>query len=480
MSPFLNFESAILNLAKGRVSQKPKDHTIFVKQRLLIAALLCLMVIIIGTAGYMLIEQYTLFDAIYMSIITITTVGYGEIKPLSSLGRMFTSVLILAGFASFAFAGHAFVESMLEKVWSDKLETNKMKKKISALKSHFIICGFGRVGEAAAEIFKNALTDFIIIESNHEHCEKIRQHGYLFIEGDATREKFLLEAKIKTSKGLIALLNSDPGNLFIALSARELNPTLHIIARAEDSSSEKKILRAGADSVISPFVNAGEQIANNMLEIKENIKPLDKLCSQNDISFEWIDIVEGSGMPGKTIEVLSKQIGSEIIGIRRHAKDFILPDHGKVIELEDSILVINGKKKHIKQPFKQAFGQRKIVIVDDNPVILSLYNRLFQKAGFYPLTAVDGRDALELILKEKPPVAVIDIMLPVFSGIEVCKKIREFDELKNMKIVLFTANKDSMTRKTAIQAGANAVIVKSAEASEVIEKVINILGTGTK
>ena len=433
------------------------------------------MVFAIGTAGYMLIENYSLFDAFYMSIITITTVGYGEIKPLSGLGRIFTSFLILAGFASFAFAGHAFVESTLEKVWGDKLEKNKMKKKISALKAHFIICGFGRVGSAAAEIFKNALTDFIIIESNREHCEKIKQLGYLFIEGDATREKSLLEAKIKTSKGLIALLHSDPGNLFIALSARELNPTLHIIARAEDSSSGKKILRAGADSVISPFVNAGEQIANNMLEIKGNLKPLDKLCRQKDISFEWIDIVEGSGMPGKTIEAASKQMCSKIIGIRRHGKDSILPDHGTVIEVEDSILVISGKQDDTNQLLTQPFGQRKIVIVDDNPVILSLYNRLFQKAGFYPLTAVNGRDAMEMILKEKPAVAVIDVMLPVFSGIEVCKKIREFDELKNMKIVLFTANKDSMTRKKAIEAGADAVVVKSAEASEVIEKVIEVL-----
>lgn len=433
------------------------------------------MIIAIGTAGYMLIEDYSLFDGIYMSIITITTVGYGEIKPLSALGRVFTSFLILAGFASFAFAGHTFVETMLEKVWGDKLEKNKIKKKISALKSHFIICGFGRVGAAAAEIFKNALTDFVIIESDREHCEKIRQQGYLFIEGDATREKFLREANIKTSKGLIALLNSDPGNLFIALSARELNPTLHIIARAEDSSSEKKILRAGADSVISPFINAGKQIANNMLKIKGNFKPLDKLCRQGDVSFEWIDIVEGSDMTGETIEAVSKQMCSEIIGIRRHGKDSILPDHGTVIEVEDSILVISGKKDYINQLFQQPLGQRKIVIVDDNPVILSLYNRLFQKAGFYPLTAVNGRDALELIIKEKPPVAVIDVMLPVFSGIEVCKKIREFDELKNMKIVLFTADKDSMIRKRAIEAGADAVVVKSAEASEVIEKVIEVL-----
>ncbi|WDN88882.1 voltage-gated potassium channel [Desulfosarcina sp. BuS5] len=433
------------------------------------------MIIAIGTAGYMLIEDYSLFDGIYMSIITITTVGYGEIKPLSDLGRVFTSFLILAGFASFAFAGHTFVETMLEKVWGDKLEKNKIKKKISALKSHFIICGFGRVGAAAAEIFKNALTDFIIIESDREHCEKIRQQGYLFIEGDATREKFLLAAKIKTSKGLIALLNSDPGNLFIALSARELNPTLHIIARAEDSSSEKKILRAGADSVISPFINAGKQIANNMLEIKGNFKSLDKLCKQNDVSFEWIDIVEGSEMTGETIEAVSKQMCSEIIGIRRHGKDSILPGHGTVIEVEDSILVISGKKDYVDHLFQQPLGQRKIVIVDDNPVILSLYNRLFQKAGFYPLTAVNGRDALELIIKEKPPVAVIDVMLPVFSGIEVCKKIRGFDELKNMKIVLFTADKDSMTRKRAIEAGADAVVVKSAEASEVIEKVIEVL-----
>jgi len=456
--------------------QRHKDDGMSSKYKPVIAALLCLMIIAMGTAGYMLIENYSLFDGIYMSIITITTVGYGEVLPLSDLGRGFTSFLILAGFASFAFAGHVFVEAMLEKVWSDKLEKNKMKKNISALKSHFIICGFGRVGAAAAEIFRDALTDFIIIESDREHCEKIRQRGYLFIEGDATQEKILLEAKIKTSKGLIALLNSDPANLFIALSARELNPTLHIISRAEDFSSEKKILRAGADSVISPFVNAGKQIANNMLEIKGDFKPLDKLSTQNNVSsFEWINIVEGSGMTGETIEAVSKQMRNKIIGIRRSGKDSILPDRGTVIEAADSILVMNEKKDYLNQTFKQSFEQKKMVIVDDNPVILRLYTRLFQKAGFYPLTAVNGRDGLELILKEKPSVAVIDIMLPVFSGIEVCKKIREVNEVKGMKIVLFTADSDSMTRKRAIKAGADAVVVKSSEASEVIEKVIEVL-----
>ncbi len=443
--------------------------------RIIVALILCLGIIVTGTLGYVLIEDYSFFEGIYMSIITITTVGFGEVKPLSEMGRGFTAFIILMGFGSLAFAGHAVAEYILEKVWSGKLETRKMKKQISHLKSHYIICGYGRVGEAAAEHFEKTGTDFVIIEANPGQGQVIREKGYLFIEGDATRETVMLEAGIKCACGLLALLNSDPDNLFAVLTARELNPTLHIIARAEDSSSEKKIFRAGADSVISPFATAGRQIAGNILAATGNSAQMPEYSIQPTAVPQWVTIQEGSSMTGETINAVAGQMGREVIGLRRNGNDLILPDPETQLETADMILVFDINRNDEKQFSQQAPQPKKLVIVDDNPVILRLYSRLFQKAGFSPVTAIDGREGLDAIIKEKPAAAVIDYMLPVISGIEVCRQVRAKEDCQEIKLILFTADSQPETRKLALDAGADAVVVKSPDASEVIETVIRIL-----
>ena len=358
---------------------------------------LCLGIILLGAAGYVVIERYTFFEGLYMSVITVATVGFGEVKPLSEMGRGFTAFLIFAGFVSLAFAGHAMVESLIEQIASGKSEMKKMKKKIAQLRGYYIICGFGRVGMAASEHFVKAGVSFAIVEDNPKQCDRIRERGHLFIRGDATHETALLEAGIKSAEGVLVLLNSDPDNLFIVLTARELNPTLHIIARAEEESSESKIIKAGADKVTSPFATAGRQIADDILS----------LTGKTDR--------EGETIP------------------------------------------------------------RKLVIVDDNPVILSLYNRLFQKAGFHPLTAENGEEGLSLIAREKPVAAVIDYRLPVLSGIDVCRTLRQEKACQDIKLILFTADDHPDTRSRALAAGADEVVVKSSEASEVVSTVTEML-----
>ena len=444
------------------------------KRRIMIALILCLGVIGIGTAVYILIEDYTLLEGIYMSVITMATVGFGEVKPLSEAGRGFTIFFILIGFGSLAFAGHALGESLLEKVWSGRSEMKKMKKQISHLKSHYIICGVGRVGAAAAQYFREADADFVIIEANPDQCREIGEKGYLYIEGDATHETVLLEAGIKSAGGLLALLNSDPDNLFIVLTARELNPTLRIISRADEATSKKRILRAGADSVVSPFATAGEQIAGDMLVASGKAQPTD-YSPQPRLVPQWVTVQDGSSMLGETIRVVSDQMGREVIGLRRNSRDLIFPEPEMKLETADMLLVIdedlNSEDKSAQRPPEP----RKVVIVDDNPVILKLYTRLFQKAGFYPLAAADGHEGLDLILQEKPVAGVIDFMLPVLSGIEVCRQVRATEACKGIKLILFTADDQPETRKRALEAGADEVVVKSPEASEVIETVIRIL-----
>ena len=409
-----------------------------------------------------------------MSVITLTTVGFGEVKPLSAAGRGFTTFYILLGFGSLAVAGHAIAESLLEKVFSGRSGLKKMRKKISTLKSHYIICGYGRVGAAASEYFEKAGIDFVTIEANPEHCRIINGKGSLYIEGDATRESLLLEAGIKSAKGLLALLNSDPDNLFIVLSARELNPTLHIIARAGEPSSGKKIMRAGADSVVSPFSTAGRQIAGDILAATGKKENSAAQPTTTEVLPKWISVQEDSDITGETIGVVSEKTERQVIGLRKNNKDSIFPDPSIKLESGDKLLVLDKMQKKSDHSIRRS-GRKKIVIVDDNPVILRLYTRLFQKAGFHPITATNGREGVDTIIREKPSAAVIDFMLPVLSGIEVCRQVRAAKTSLKTKLILFTADSNKETHKRAIDAGTDAVVVKSSEASAVIETVVRML-----
>ena len=442
------------------------------RYKIVIAVLFCLAIIAGGTTGYMVIDDFTFVEAFYMTVITISTVGYGEIKPLSDAGRIFTTCLILTGIGSLAFAGHAVVESLLEKVWTRNPEAKKMKKRISKLKDHYIVCGFGRVGESAVEHFSQAGTDFLIIECSPEECQTIASHGYIYLEGDATRENTLLEAGIKSASGLLALLDSDPKNLFIALTARELNPTLHIIARSADKANESKILRAGADSVISPYATAGKHVADELLVATGRSGKLTMGPEDSCPIPQWITVQQGSSMLGSSIDKVSQEMGHEILGLRAGGRDILRPDPHLQLQEGDMVLVLDEERE---EDSIEITPPKKLVIVDDNPVIVRLYSRLFQKAGFNPLTAGNGIDGLAMIMEEKPAAAVIDSKLPGLSGIEVCRNIREDEELNDVKLILFTGDVEKKTVKEALEAGADEVVLKSPEVSEVIDAVLHLL-----
>lgn len=248
--------------------------------------------------GYVTIEDYTPLEAIYMSVITITTVGYGELYPLSEAGRVFTMFLLLFGVGSLAFAAHAFTESMIERASSPARGKRVMEKKISRLKNHTIICGHGRVGAAAAEHLQESGKDFVVVENSPEECAMLQERGFLYLEGDATDENALIAAGIKKADSLLALLNSDPDNLFAVLTARELNPTLHIVARSESVSAESKILRAGADSIISPYASAGRRVADKIMASAQKHHPgitVDETVLSGPKP-GWVEVDEQSGL----------------------------------------------------------------------------------------------------------------------------------------------------------------------------------------
>ncbi len=448
-----------------------KDNYNTLKRRLVWVVAYLLFAFFFGTFGYMLLEGYSFIEGAYMTAITMSTVGYGEVRPLSHAGWIFSMVLILMGFLGVAFTGQVLVVGAFEGIWSGRMEAKKLQKQLSQLKDHFIVCGFGRVGIGAVQSLVEANAPFVIIDNDPATKETVQEKDYPWVKGDATSEDVLLQAGIKRAKGLLALLNSDPDNLFLVLTARELNPTLYIVSRANEFSSEKKILRAGADQVITPFISAGKNIANAVLAGSGADVELPSADPFFDAP-KWITVGENSEFTGKTTGEITAEWEHNVLGLRRKGKDTILPEPDTVVRTGDMLFMVEGKAAGKTDA---QMNDKRLVIVDDNPTILGLYARLFRRRGFHPITATNGREGLETIVREKPTAAVIDFMLPVLSGIELCQKLRSDPANDNIRLILFTADEQAETRRRALAAGADEVVVKSADASKIIDTVVKIL-----
>jgi len=234
-------------------------------RRVWTAALLLLGVIMLGTLGYAVLEGWQFLDSLYMTVITIGTVGYREVAPLSDPGRVFTIVLIFAGVGSIAYSFGTIVEFMVEGHLTSLLEGRRMEKRINALTGHHIVVGIGRVGSVVAKSLADEGVPFVVVDSCDECRVAAEEAGWLFVHGDATDEQVLLDAGVERARGLVTAVDTDADNLFVSLTARTLNPSLYIIARSSSVTSEAKILRSGADRVITPNVIGGRRMAAMVL-----------------------------------------------------------------------------------------------------------------------------------------------------------------------------------------------------------------------
>ena len=247
--------------------------------------------IVIGTIGYMLIEDYRFLDAFYMTIITVATVGYGEVSPLSYAGRIFTSFLIITSFGTFAYAVSAITRFVVDGEFNNLFKLQKLNSAIEKLSDHVIICGYGRNGRQAAQVLKKHDKRFVVIERNPELTETLN-HRFkdLVIGGDSTQDEILIKAGVLRAKALITTLPVDADNMFIVLTARNLNPKLTIISRASDDGSDTKIKIAGADNVIMPDKVGGAHMAS--------------LVMKPDV-MEFIDFVTAQGGDNNNLEELT-------------------------------------------------------------------------------------------------------------------------------------------------------------------------------
>jgi len=317
------------------------------KNRLIFAVGLLAFVASFGTAGYMLIEGWGFLDSLYMTVITLASVGFREIHDLSSSGRIFTIVLIIIGVGTVAYALSAGARVILEGELQEVYGRKRLEKKIKELKDHFIVCGYGRMGKIICRELKEHNIKFVIVEKQHDISTKIDE--FLILEGDATKDEILKELAIEKAKGLISVLPSDAENLFVVLSARVLNPKLLIVARAGEEGSEQKLLRAGADKVISPYHIGGLRIAHTVLKpaVVDFIEFATK-TGNIDLQMEEVKIQKDSKLIGLTLDEcgIGRELGIIVVAIKQADSEMRFnPTFRSVIKDGDTLIALGERTK---------------------------------------------------------------------------------------------------------------------------------------
>ncbi len=304
--------------------------------------------ILLSALGYVWIEGWSYFDGLYMTVITLTTVGYGEVRPLSPAGRTFTMVIMLAGIGALAYFISGLVRVVVEGEIHKALGKRKLQMHIKKLQDHYIICGFGRIGEIITRQLQERHIPFVVIENDPEQLLELEGSGYYFVAGDATREEVLLEGGIERAKGLVSVVSTDANNVFITLTARSLNPHLFIVARGAEPGSEQKLLRAGADRVESPYELGGRKMAQAIL--RPNVVTFLELAMKEDVdlSMEEIAVSPESSLVGLALKDsgIRQNLNTIVVSIKRAGGEMIFnPSPGTQIFAGDTLIALGLREK---------------------------------------------------------------------------------------------------------------------------------------
>jgi len=317
------------------------------QQRLLRGIYILIGIVIIGTSGYMLIEGWSFSDSLFMTITTITTVGYSEVHPLSDNGQIFTIFLIIGGVGGAIFTLTGIIQYIIEGNFAAARGRRRMKTKIAELKGHLILCGYGRVGEEIARVFKEEDVPFVVIDNNPEITAKLEQTGYLYVQGDATIDEVLNEAGIETAKGLVVAVGSDADSTYITLSARGLRPDLFIAARATNSVVEAKLKKAGADRIIYPYTIGARRMAEVALR-PAVVDFIDTLVFNRGREFqiENVTINDNSALIGLTLEETRHRTKAAILAVnKKNGKLMANPPGETTIEKGDRIITMGTREQ---------------------------------------------------------------------------------------------------------------------------------------
>lgn len=319
------------------------------RRQLILSLLLILFVMAFGTAGYVILEGWGFFDSVYMTVITITTIGFKEVHELSPGGKAFTVVLIFTSVGAVFYTLNNATKMLLEGELRDVFGRKRLQKRIDRLSGHYIVCGHGRMGRIICRELLGKDADFVAIERESAPGEE-PDGEYPVLQGDATRDEVLRAAGIERARGLITVLPTDAENLYVVLSARGLNPGLKIVARAVEEASEAKLLRAGADKALSPYHIGGLRIAHTVL--KPTVVDFIEFTTQSgkniDLRMEEIQVSEGSGIAGRTIEEcgIGRELGVIVVAVRKPDGFMkVNPTYKTVISASDTLVVIGEASK---------------------------------------------------------------------------------------------------------------------------------------
>lgn len=311
------------------------------------AASLLVILPVVGTIGYIVIEGWSFLDALYMTVITVTTIGYAEVRPLDDAGRVFSIFLAIGGVGAIFYSFIAVFQFLLEGELASILGGQRMKGRIQSLSDHYVLCGFGRVGEEIAKEFEARGVPYVVIESNPVAIERANQGGYLVLVGDATHDAILKEARIERARCLLAASDSDAGNTYIVLTAKALNPGIFVVSRAANPESEPRMLRAGADRVFSPYVVAARHMALSALQ------PIlvgfsDTLVEQDGGGvLAEIGVSEDDGLAGGTIEEVLKACPTIAVLAVRHGTGELTvgPPQQTRLSIGDKLILVGEEEE---------------------------------------------------------------------------------------------------------------------------------------
>ena len=310
-------------------------------------------VFLIGTLWYWLIEKWSLIESAYMTIITLSTVGYSEVQPLGERSRLFTICLILMGLITIGYIVNRFTEALIQGYFQEGIKIRQENSLIDSLDKHYIVCGFGRTGRHVAHEFATENIPFVIIDDNLEEVEEIKDLGYTVIPGDATLDESLMRAKIDKAVCLVTALPSDAENLYTVLSAKTLNPKIRAIARASNEEAVKKLQRAGADAVISPYITGGRRLAAAALR-PQVMDFVDGILTGSERSYyleEFRIDVQICPFVGKTLREASlrSQSGALVLAIRRCDGSLIAGPTGETLIIGGDSLICMGTAEQLRE-----------------------------------------------------------------------------------------------------------------------------------
>jgi voltage-gated potassium channel len=310
-----------------------------------------ILIFLLGIGFYMLYEHWDLANSFYMVVITLSTVGFMEVNQLSPEGRVFTAFLIMLGVGGFVYIAGAFaqvlVDGRLQIMWGK----HRMTKMISKLRNHFIVCGHGRIGSIVAQEIMNEGYDVVVIENDPARIDKMEQDGILCLEGDATSDSVLISAGLHYAKSLISAVTSEAANVYVTLTARQLNPTINIVARAGDKSHISRLELAGADRVVLPHFIGGLRMAQNVL--RPTVTNFIDLAVRGaiDLQMEELPVSPESELVGKDLieSKIRPNFNLIIIAIKKESGEMVFnPGPKEVIRAKDTLLAV-GKKTNLAE-----------------------------------------------------------------------------------------------------------------------------------